>query len=314
MDHLSALQHNISKLETSLDSLEHWLALMTGLVVLGLVLEYWHEIPEAVATLKQAWSWKPLLIIAGAILITVGVAGELAVQFIASAKETDLRKANDAVFSGLNSEAATARKQAGDAVERASNADERASKNEKEAARLRKLAEDERLARIKIEESVAWRRITKDQQSKIGARLKRFAGQRVRPSYNVNDTEAFTFASDIASSLQLAKWNVSEPQSILKLTEGPVPLGTHPPPVTGVVIASTPDEPSRNASDAIWRELSALGYDASTPQIDTRPMAPVVWISVEPRPQGAQGEAKLRHTAELKKQHKSDTPTQQHKN
>src|SRR5258708_25251971 len=100
----SALMSNINDLERSLDSLEGWLALMTSLVVLGLVLEYWHELPEALASVKNTWSWKPILVIAGAILITTGVAGELAVQFRASSKETSLRKANDAVFADLNAE------------------------------------------------------------------------------------------------------------------------------------------------------------------------------------------------------------------
>src|ERR1700730_18049025 len=99
---LAALERNISHLERSLDSLEAWLGLMTGLVVLGLVLEYWHEIPETILALKQAWSGKPLFIIAGAVLNTIGVAGELVVQFIASGREMELRKANDATFSALN--------------------------------------------------------------------------------------------------------------------------------------------------------------------------------------------------------------------
>jgi uncharacterized membrane protein YczE len=83
----SALERNITNLETSLDSLEFWLSVMTFLVVGGLILEYWHEIPEELEKLKEAkkWLWKPICVIIGAILITIGVAGELAVQFLASA-------------------------------------------------------------------------------------------------------------------------------------------------------------------------------------------------------------------------------------
>ena len=64
---LPSLQHAIHDLENSLDMLEAWLLVMTGLVVLGLVLEYWHEIPEATVALKEAWSWKPLLVIVGGV-------------------------------------------------------------------------------------------------------------------------------------------------------------------------------------------------------------------------------------------------------
>src|SRR5262245_55332600 len=115
-----SLQQTIHDLEDSLDRLEIWLTAMTALVVLGLVLEYWHEIPEAIAKLKQAWSWKSFLVVAGGILITVGVAGELAVQFYASRKETKLRETNDSAFSILNTKAAEANERAARAEERVS--------------------------------------------------------------------------------------------------------------------------------------------------------------------------------------------------
>ena len=73
--------------------------------MLGLILEYLHEVPEELRKLREAWAWKPLCILVGAILITVGVAGELAVQFFASQKETALRQANDQLFTNLNTEA-----------------------------------------------------------------------------------------------------------------------------------------------------------------------------------------------------------------
>jgi|SRR5712691_9124339 len=299
-----SLQESIRNLETSLGSLERWLAFMTALVVLGLVLEYWHELPEAIATLKRTWSWKPLCSIAGAILITVGVSGELAVQFIASGRETTLRKVNDAVFAGLNNEAARARKDAGDAIERAGHAENRASKNEREAAQLRKVAEQERLARIRVEERVAWRRLTTQQQAKIASRLTRFSGQPVSLWYHASDVEGSMFATNIGSALQRAKWRVFAPQSFLDMTAGSGPIGSAIKPMeTGVTIVSTGDEPSRTAADAIVRELLALGFDAvKSPRIEPDPRS-LVWVNVEPRPEGAQGEAKLRET-KLRKQHK----------
>jgi len=131
----ATLERNISNLESSIDSLEVWLTLMTGLVVLGLVIEYWYEIPEAISELKEGKEgrWKPICTIIGAVLITIGVGGELVVQFKASAEGTDLRKANDAISVGLKTAASEAIERAGKAVERASKADERAAANEKEA-------------------------------------------------------------------------------------------------------------------------------------------------------------------------------------
>src|SRR5215471_16582148 len=93
----SDLLGKIANLESSLDRFEFWLTFATALVILGLILVCGFEIREAIATLKKEWSWKPLGVIAGGILITVGVAGELALQFFASSQQTALRKANDAV-------------------------------------------------------------------------------------------------------------------------------------------------------------------------------------------------------------------------
>src|SRR5271169_1195193 len=89
------LQQTISNLESSLDWLGGWLLVATALVVLGLVLEYVHQIPQSIRDFREKRTWGPICIIAGGILITVGVAGELLVQGLASRQETALRKAND---------------------------------------------------------------------------------------------------------------------------------------------------------------------------------------------------------------------------
>src|SRR5207302_1331132 len=149
------------------------------------------------------------------------------------------------------------------ALERATKAEERLSENEKEAARLNKLAEDERLARIKIEEDVAWRRLTKDQQTKIASHLELFSSETALLQYNLNDVEADSFASDIASALQKAKWKkVFEPLAVMTTREGPVSLGTNPPIDRGVIIISTGDKISHDASEAIRNMLERFGFDA----------------------------------------------------
>jgi len=71
--------------------------------------------------------------------------------------------------------------------------------------------EDEKLARLKIEEAAAWRQLSKVQKDEIGTRLKFFAGQLAILSYNLNDLEASTFGLDIALALQSGHWTVSDP-------------------------------------------------------------------------------------------------------
>ncbi len=132
--------------------------------------------------------------------------------------------------------AASAERDAAEAKTIAGKAGEGTMKalNEQERLRHENLSlsialEDEKLARLKIEEAAAWRRLSKVQKDEIGTRLKSFAGQLAILSYNLNDLEASTFGLDIALALQSGHWTVSDPQPILEMAEGPVPLGTIPP-------------------------------------------------------------------------------------
>src|ERR1035437_7826008 len=89
------------ELEATLDSLGTILAVFTFLVVLGLIFEYWHDIIEFVEEWRRPaalFPWKRFMELCGGITVTIGVAGELAVQFRASHVETDLRASNNAEF------------------------------------------------------------------------------------------------------------------------------------------------------------------------------------------------------------------------
>jgi hypothetical protein len=258
---------------------------------------------------RQRFSKISLLVLIAALAIELGAlvrTNHLAGQEIAllngMAADARTRAANaELTAKGFDSKIAEsqrgteeARRDAETAKERASNADERAALNEKEAARLSKAAEDERLARIKIEERVAWRRLTKDQQSEIGLRLRPFSGLESLVQYDVNDIEEYEFGLDIASSLHIAQWRISEPLGMLMMREGPVPLGTNPPIETGVTIKSTGDKIARDASNALLHELLIRGFDVRrSPENDSRSQS-VVFVILEHRPEGAQGEAKLR--------------------
>jgi len=213
------LQH-ISNLESRLDYLGVWLLVATALVVLGLVLEYVHQIPESIKEFKESRSWWPILVVAGGILITVGVAGELLVQGVASSKETKLRKANHELFSNLNTEAATARKEASAAIEPASKADERASVNEKEAARLGNLAEAERLERMKLEAAIVPRSLTLEQQKLIAAAVQTFRGHAVLVSSYALDGEGAALAGQIIAALQSGGVKVADNRSSILVTGG----------------------------------------------------------------------------------------------
>jgi hypothetical protein len=284
----------IANLESSLDRFEFWLTFATALVILGLILVCGFEIREAIATLKKQWSWKPLGVIAGGILITVGVAGELALQFFASSQQTALRKANHAVVAAFQKEAADAR-------ERASNAEEHTAQIEKDEAQLRKDTEDERLARVKIEERVAWRKLDPKAQSEIALHLSRFAKEPVLIAYNPNDMEALSFASDIAATFHAAGWEVAiaEPVAVRSLREEPAAFGANRPLAAGVLVWRSDDEVSRKAATALVEQLSLRGFDATiSPEqkglLALYPTSTRVVLTVAHKPDGAQGEFKLK--------------------
>jgi hypothetical protein len=107
-------------------------------VVIGLIAEYRHEVAEFWEEVRRpaaVFPWQKFWAIAGGVLVTVGVAGELIVGIKASRKEGDLRTINHQSENLLR---------------------EKASKNEKDAAQLRKDAErlrkDARAEGIRVEQ------------------------------------------------------------------------------------------------------------------------------------------------------------------
>lgn len=124
-------------------------------------------------------------------LVAVGVAGEFIGNQIAGPIRKRVDAAKEAEIARLNKEAGEARKAAGEAMER--------------AAALEKQAEAERLARMKIEERLAWRRIGPKEHSVFVAALKPFAGSTVEIT-KLGDSEAGQFADDIIGILAEAGW------------------------------------------------------------------------------------------------------------
>jgi len=135
-----------------------------------------------------------------AILVLAGIVGEYGFSKRIARLASELQTISDSELA--------------DATDRASRAEERASANDKEAKRLGKLAADEALARVRIEENITWRRLTRAQQSTIGAHLRRFAGQPANMWYSNGDKETETFALEIAAALYQAQWMLFAPASL----------------------------------------------------------------------------------------------------
>jgi hypothetical protein len=178
------------------------------------------------------------------------------------------------------------------------------------ADKLDKEAEDERLARVKIEATVAFRSFDEQQKRDIGRKLSRFGNVTgVSIWFAAGTPEAELFADDIADALRFAHIHVRPPGGILTARQGGGPWDT---PVvradTGVVIVPTTNPLAHELADSIVKEFSSMGFDTTRgpdePSKDNKPPGAVVWVTVHARPKGPQGEFKLQAEREVKANNK----------
>jgi hypothetical protein len=160
--------------------------------------------------------------------------------------------------------------------------------------------EAERGARVAIENRVAWRHLTPQQQNEIANKLQPLAGHlRAVIVYNTGDKEGEVFAREISDTLHQAGWSVSSPGSITLFAGINQPYELTPPLATGVHINAAPSE--KAVVDAVVCELVRHGFDAvgaaDAPPSSIGPQPPydsrVLAINVDVRPEGPQGEAKF---------------------
>ena len=209
-------------LETSLDRLEVWLAVFTALVVVGLALEYRHEIKEFWEHVRwpmAIFPWDRFMAISGGILVTIGVAGELGVQFKASRVESDLRINNHKIESLLTGETSDAIQKSEAAKADAAHAQERAGKLEKEAAALR-------LENTRLEAIIQPRSLSLENQGKIVNECSVFRGHAVMVKSYGMDGEAYELGAQIIAVLNSAKMYVADDRAT-SLSTGAFETGIH---------------------------------------------------------------------------------------
>jgi hypothetical protein len=107
------------------------------------------------------------------------------------------------------------------AEDRADKAETQAGIAIGQAAIPNKQAEDERMARVRIQASVAWRRLSEQQKVDMGSALGRhFSNQGVSFWYGAGDTESSWFAADIAEALKAAHTlRIYPPASLMTMVE-----------------------------------------------------------------------------------------------
>src|SRR5712691_1405781 len=144
-----------------------------------------------------------------------------------------------------------------------------------------------------LQAKMAPRRLTKEQQERLASGVKPLAPQLASVWYGAGDKESENFSWDIASALNAAGWKVFSPASTATLAQSGKPFGSIPRLQTGVVVNSNKHGPSMKAADALAAELLALGFDARKAEEIGSGHEPLVVVTVQARPDGAQGEMKL---------------------
>jgi hypothetical protein len=278
----SALANLIKSLESSLDSLGSWLTFWTICVVFGLVVEYF---PEAVVALKKRpFRWSALKPIIGGILVTAGVAGELAIQFRAAGVETKLRNATAEVFGTLDKEAGEARKAAADIVGKYKDVDLAIADANARAKAAEALAETERLERTKLEAQIAPRRLTPTQRKAIAEAVKPFAGRSVSVVSYTLDLEGAVLGKQIVDAFTDGGLHVQNDLT----SDTPLSGGI----AGGIFVNGTPSE--RDLVTALRGILATQGKLKSVATSDTtmptgsfrarKPLDVEVFVGVKPAP------------------------------
>jgi hypothetical protein len=297
---ISALLSKIRELESSSVPWERALPWFTLLVAVGVAMELWvmrHERRDDMEAWRRGIVRPPdrpstvkyLVEVASILLITAGIVGELWVGI----KITSI----NGVLRSLNAEVRT-------------KSDQLVELLHGEAEGLRKDAEIEHSARVKIEASVEWRHLTEQQQKGIGMDLGiKFSKSIIGIWFLAGDIEGSRFASDIAEAMRDAQLMVWPPKSLaLMRVGGPLNSKIERDP-TGISVAPTTTDPrSGSLAVAIRDELTSLGFDATLKPSSAKPdftSPPEVTIIVESRPEGPQGKFKLDAEREAKTRNKA---------
>lgn len=280
----------------------------TAVVAVGLLFdlpEVWHETVGALGKPRRSEiaGWMKLLASVGWLLIILGVSGEFVADSFVSKADGIVQTFDEILI-------ADAQRQTEVAKIRAGNAYERVAQTEKEAAQLRKEAEADQLARVKIEAAVSFRSLNDKQEHDIGEALSRFGSVTGASMWYANgSTEAELFADDIAQALRCAHIHTTRAGALIDMREGGGNWDALiESPDTGVDISSTANAVAQELAKALLKELTSRGFDAKRlpdQKSPNTPARPLIWVTVQARPKGPQGEYKIQ--AEQEAKHKNNT-------
>jgi len=185
--------------------------------------------------------------LAAALLVAIGVAGEFAGSFIA-------RPINRRIEAARQTEIAQATAKSEEARKVIAGADARIAEAEARAAEANQIAEQERLARLKIEQRLADRSLSDEQVTAIAAAVRPFAGQEVEIVPYSQNKESVSIANRILAAVTLGGWKFLKPTKWVGLMGG----------IIGVFVNVHPESSvrTRQAAAALVAALKEQGLVA----------------------------------------------------
>ena len=206
-------------------------------------------------------------------MVIIGVAGELLADGGIFLFSRQLEAISEVEIAGLNKEAGEARRTAGEANERAANV-------ERHAAQLAKNAEDERLERVKLQEKMAWRKLTPEQAKRIVDKLKPFSGTPY-DLYANPDPESLNFLETVDTVLHSAGWVKKPNQSSGQFSNGAAAIF-----ISRLVISVAPSQVAEfgNAANAVAAAFLAEHIDAIAGADANHKMLNVIHVEVGAKP------------------------------
>jgi hypothetical protein len=162
--------------------------------------------------LDNPGSWMYPMAALGLLLVVGGIVSETVFEVLVSNTDAAIRSHESDVISAAEAKADVADQKAAAAVERASALDNQTQGLKTEVAQADARAEDEKLARIKLEKQIQPR--TVPDEISLGKKLNKFAlamkGRKVKIESQTSDAEGMLFALEIDDLLQNSGIEVDE--------------------------------------------------------------------------------------------------------
>ncbi len=244
-----SLENNISNLERYVDFLEMLVWIASAAVVIGVAFELLVVVHEYKSDLR---GWRRGSIcspekpsrsmfafeLLGALLVTLGVAGELWVGIVSGNRNSELRDKNRTLVGLIRQQAGNAERVGGEASERAARLEDRARSAERlqreaesRIAIAEQLTAEASLETARLRKSMMARRLTGEQRSALRSLL-RHQPLSVTIVSKFMDSESTDFADDIEGALKDAGWNAYRIKNHVGRSTG-VQMGTVQPRDTG---------------------------------------------------------------------------------